>query len=428
MRIETRVIMIAAAIIATACTDDPVWPTHEPDKGNVPLVRFSETSPTVIYSAEHGGRATIFFETEEAEKLSVRTENGFTVTTELTRLEGNRWKLDLSEAEGMEKGREYSITITAENESGAYTAETKIEVAYMDSPFGAMEACNFGNTGKTFDLLVKGNVEWTASVDADEESWYDLAITSNSNLVFRIQPNETESSRKFVLTVSDKAGIYTYRCTYGQDRCDETQQEILSKEKAAIIAICEAFAIPYDSDTPYPVQPWNGEIGGVGGIGGIAEYNSRGYVTMVGLYGVTGVIPEEIGDLKHCKELIISNAGLSGKLPESIGDMISLRSLELTSAEGYGLEGNLSESSLSKIAGQLHHIDVAWNNFTGPCPEWLGEMPGNATFWIYRNRLEGKVPDKVQVHPDWNRVIPDGSGRLVKEANMKQQEGYVLYE
>ena len=424
----TRVIMIAAAIIATACTDDPVGPAHEPDEGNVPLVRFSETSPTVIYPAEYGGRATIFFEAEHAEELSVRTENGFTVTAELTQLEGERWKLDLSEAEGMEKGREYNITITAENKYGTCAGGTKIEVAYMDSPFGAMEAHNFGNTGKTFDLSVKGNVEWTASVEADEESWYDLTVKSDSNFVFRILPNETESPRKFVLTVSDKAGIYTYRCTYGQDRCDESQQEILSKEKAAIIAICEAFAIPYDPDTPYPVLPGNGEIGGVGGIGGIAEYNSRGYVTTVGLYGVKGVIPKEIGDLKHCKELIISNAGLSGKLPESIGDMSCLRSIELTCAEGYGLEGNLSESSLSKIAGQLYHIDVAGNNFTGPCPEWLGETPENATFWIYGNRLEGRIPDIVQVHPDWNRVIPDGSGRLVKEANMKQQEGYVLYE
>lgn len=420
--------IIAAAIIAAGCTDGPTGQTTVPGSGTAPTVRFSDESTVIIYPAEYDGNATVMFEAKGADEVCIKTEEGFNVTTELTRLEGDSWKLDLSEAEGMEKGKKYEITITAENKYGKGQSSIYAETAYLENPFGASEAHYLGNGGKTFDLFVEGNVEWEIRVDADDLSWSEVQVKASNHFLLKILPNETKSPRELTLTVTDKAGVYSYSCIYGQDRCSETQDEIQTMEKAAIIAICEAFAIPYDADTPYPTNEYTGEIGGVGGIGGIAEYNSKGYVTKVGLYGAEGVIPEEIGDLKHCKELIISNAKLSGKLPESIGEMSSLKAIELTSMEGYGLEGNLSESSLSKIAGQLYHIDVAWNNFTGPCPEWLGDTPGNAIFWIYMNRLEGKVPEKVQAHPDWNRTIPDGSGRLAKEVNMVQQEGYALYE
>lgn len=420
--------IIAAAIIATGCTDEPTGQAPVPESGTAPTVRFNDESTVIIYPAEYDGNATVMFEAKGADEVCIKTEEGFNVTTELTRLEGESWKLHLNEAEGMEKGKKYEITITAENKYGKGQNSIYAETAYLENPFGAMEAHYLGSGEKTFDLFVEGNVDWTVTVNASDRSWSEVQVKDSNHFLLKILANETKSPRKLTLTVTDKAGVYSYSCIYGQDRCEETQMEIQAREKAAIIALCEAFAIPYDADTPYPEIEYTGEIGGVGGIGGIAEYNNKGYVTKVGLFGVAGAIPEEIGDLKHCKEFIISGSNLSGKIPESIGEMSSLRSLELTSTKGYGLEGNLSESSLSKIAGQLYHIDLVWNNFTGPCPEWLGDTPKNATFWIYMNRLEGKVPEKVQIHPDWNRIIPDGSGRLAKEVNMVQQNGYVLYE
>lgn len=437
MKTIRTIAAIAAIIAAAGCAKDPTGQTPEPERGKAPRVRITGDNETVIYPAEYDGTATILFEAAHADEVSVSAEEGFTVKTELTRLEGDSWRLELSGAEGMEKGRKYNVSIQAVNEHGWDYNTAYVEMAYMENPFGAMEAHYLSNKGKTFDIFVEGNVEWEATVSADGQSWSVMELMDVNHLVFRILPNQTKSQRELVLTLADKAGVYSYSCTYGQERCDETHEEIIAKEQAAIDAFARAFGLeltvegPWNTEDPdvvsdpsnYVLVDYNYPGGGIG-------FNDKGYVTSIGFSGISGYLPEEIGDLKFCKELNLSACNLSGKLPESIGNMSSLKEICITNyiEKGYGLEGQLTDSSLSKIAKNLRYIHLGFNNFTGGFPEWIGDTPSSCMFSLTMNRLEGKVPEKVQVHPDWNKVIPDGSGKLSKEVSMKQQEGYILYE
>lgn len=90
------------------------------------------------------------------------------------------------------------------------------------------------------------------------------------------------------------------------------------------------------------------------------------------------------------------------------------------------LTGKLEDSTLGDIAPHLKSLSLSGNLFTGGFPEWIGDVPEAANFWLQGNCLEGTVPEKVKAHPRWNAEAMDGTGRTIGEINMEQREGFVL--
>jgi hypothetical protein len=76
-------------------------------------------------------------------------------------------------------------------------------------------------------------------------------------------------------------------------------------------------------------------------------FEKRGFVTDLIFFnlGMTGPIPEVIGDLVNLKVLLLANNQLTGPIPEVIGDLVNLELLSL---------GN--------------------NQLTGPIPEAIGYL------------------------------------------------------
>ena len=166
--------------------------------------------------------------------------------------------------------------------------------------------------------------------------------------------------------------------------------------------------------TDAPVDTWYG-----------VTVNPDGHVIYLHLAGVglKGKLPEGIGKLAFLQELWLGDNDLSGGIPESIGELQVLKNVSMS---GMSLSGNLESSSLGNIASHLKNVSLSGNMFTGGFPEWVGDMPENANFWLQGNCLEGKVPEKVKLHPRWNAEVLDGSGRTVGQINMHSSEGHVL--
>ena len=397
-------------MMAFRCSDDGL-DMPEDNKGQKPYISMA-TQAVKIYDAQYGGTAVIDFEASGATEVVIDAD--FEVKTELVKGDGDDWQIMLSEAKGMTDGQKYYVTVTAKNEYGEFNKKRAVYKAYITNPF-ATGTYEVGESGQTFNLPVAGNVKWNATVTAGDEDWYDLSVSSSA-IAFTVKTNGTTQPRALVLKVTDEQEKYEYSATFNQVRCGETHDEILLKETNAMLALNKALNLGKDTSKPH--TEW-----------GIAEYNSKGYVTNIVLRNKTGYIPEEIGDLKYCWEFLLWDCNLTGTLPERIGEMINLKEFAISCNEGYALAGNLSESTLANIASQLRYICLENHNFTGSVPEWLGDTPNHAVFWICGNRLEGKIPTKVLNHKWW--TSPNLTGSVEKtygEFQLKQQEGYVLYE
>ncbi|BBH01630.1 Leucine-rich repeat transmembrane protein kinase [Prunus dulcis] len=143
--------------------------------------------------------------------------------------------------------------------------------------------------------------------------------------------------------------------------------------------------------------------------------NNTCHVTNIELKGLnlTGVIPDEFGNLTHLEEIdltrnyingsipaslsraplrILSLLGnrLSGSIPAAIGDFTMLRELVL---EDNQFDGPLPQS-LGKLT-DLERLLLSANNFTGTIPESLGNLKKLDDFRIDGSRLSGKIPSFI---------------------------------
>ncbi|ONI12340.1 hypothetical protein PRUPE_4G158000 [Prunus persica] len=157
--------------------------------------------------------------------------------------------------------------------------------------------------------------------------------------------------------------------------------------------------------------------------------NNTCHVTNIELKGLnlTGVIPDEFGNLTHLEEIdltrnyingsipaslsraplrILSLLGnrLSGSIPAAIGDFTMLRELVL---EDNQFDGPLPQS-LGKLT-DLERLLLSANNFTGTIPESLGNLKKLDDFRIDGSRLSGKIPSFIGNWTNLERLDMQGT-------------------
>uniref|UniRef100_A0A3Q7FH08 Leucine-rich repeat-containing N-terminal plant-type domain-containing protein n=1 Tax=Solanum lycopersicum TaxID=4081 RepID=A0A3Q7FH08_SOLLC len=112
--------------------------------------------------------------------------------------------------------------------------------------------------------------------------------------------------------------------------------------------------------------------------------------------GLTGSLPQSIGNLKSLSILILVGCGFSGLIPNTIGSLSQLEFLSLNLNNFIGpipaSVGNLSK---------LRWLDLADNKLSGPLPISRGSTPGldmlvhTKHFHLGRNQFSGEIPDQL---------------------------------
>ena len=92
--------------------------------------------------------------------------------------------------------------------------------------------------------------------------------------------------------------------------------------------------------------------------------------------GLSGGIPEELGQLASLQELLLSDNQLSGGIPKKLGQLASLQKL--------GLHDNQLSGSIPKELGQLASLQVLLlydNQLSGSIPKELGQLGLDYNEW-----------------------------------------------
>ncbi|PWA98921.1 leucine-rich repeat protein [Artemisia annua] len=104
--------------------------------------------------------------------------------------------------------------------------------------------------------------------------------------------------------------------------------------------------------------------------------------------GLSGHLPDQLGQLIHMKHLKFPYNDISGTIPDSIGRLSSLEVLDLT--------GNQLNGSLPDLIGRfslLKRLLLSYNQFDGNLPTSLGQLSKLVEFKFSSNFLRGVVTE-----------------------------------
>ncbi|KAL6526427.1 hypothetical protein OROHE_015436 [Orobanche hederae] len=105
---------------------------------------------------------------------------------------------------------------------------------------------------------------------------------------------------------------------------------------------------------------------------------------------LSGSIPESLSSLPDLADLNLQGNGLSGVIPEEFGNMTSLSTLDL---ENNKLTGEIP-SSLGRLK-RLMFLSLSRNNLSGSIPESLSSLPDLADLQLASNNLSGDIPEQL---------------------------------
>ncbi|XP_057804439.1 leucine-rich repeat receptor protein kinase HPCA1 isoform X1 [Salvia miltiorrhiza] len=112
--------------------------------------------------------------------------------------------------------------------------------------------------------------------------------------------------------------------------------------------------------------------------------------------GMTGPLPQAIGNVKKLSSLILVGCGFSGPIPSSIG---SLQELVYLSLNSNGFIGEIPPT-IGKLS-KLYWLDLADNRLSGTIPVSDGNSPGldmlldTKHFHFGKNQLSGEIPSQL---------------------------------
>ena len=103
--------------------------------------------------------------------------------------------------------------------------------------------------------------------------------------------------------------------------------------------------------------------------------------------GLTGEIPEEIGNLIGLRVLNLFLNRLTGEIPSELGKLLNLRELTIS---WNPLTGDVPEE-LGNLSN-IRSLDLSWNRLTGPIPNDLGSLANLEHLAFQANQLTGEMP------------------------------------
>ncbi len=106
--------------------------------------------------------------------------------------------------------------------------------------------------------------------------------------------------------------------------------------------------------------------------------------------GLSGPIPQSIGDLTELTHLGLKNNNLTGEMPESIGNLTNLTQLNLADN---AISGIIPDTIGNLIS--LRHLVLSNNGFSGSIPNSIGDLSALHTFLADSNNLSGTISSDI---------------------------------
>ncbi|KAH7571173.1 hypothetical protein JRO89_XS05G0263700 [Xanthoceras sorbifolium] len=151
-------------------------------------------------------------------------------------------------------------------------------------------------------------------------------------------------------------------------------------------------------------------------IGAFPEFNSSNPLEVldVSFTGLSGRLPNSIGNLKSMTELNLQGCNFIGSIPASLGNLTKLTDLiisfnnfsscippslsNLRSVRTLALEDNHFVGTIPEIfvnLTQLSHLDLSGNQLSGPIPSSLSGLSNLEYFDLSGNSLNGTIPSSI---------------------------------
>ena len=120
--------------------------------------------------------------------------------------------------------------------------------------------------------------------------------------------------------------------------------------------------------------------------------DGQGRVTALKLKknGLSGELPQELGDLAMLEELNLTQNDLSGNIPAALGGLANLRDLRMAVND---ISGEIPEE-LGGLAN-LEALVLAGNELSGEIPEELGNLARLRELQLHGNELTGEIPPEL---------------------------------
>ena len=171
-------------------------------------------------------------------------------------------------------------------------------------------------------------------------------------------------------------------------------------DRAALIALYNAtdganwtYNLNWLSDGP--IGSWDGVT---------TDHDGRVSRLLLGLNGLSGMMPAELGNLTNLEWLSLHGNQLTGEIPVELGNLTNLRDLELANNQ---LTGTIP-SDLGNLT-RLKWLYLSGNQLTGTIPAELGNLTNLESLYLSRNQLTGTIPSELGGITKLERLFLDGN-------------------
>ena len=233
--------------------------------------------------------------------------------------------------------------------------------------------------------------------DTDGE-WAGVSVTANaqSRFPFREVLHAAESGSYYVTIdggLDNATGSYSLTVVSG-DTGDRVDPGIVTDEsgadRAALAALYNAtgganWLLRDNWLSDEPISKWYGVV--VNDAGRVTELS-------LGLIGLDGEIPPELGDLEALTWLWLDSNDLNGEIPPELGKLAYLESLHLSEND---LSGEIPPE-LGRLTN-LQSLVLSNNDLSGDIPPELGNLDELVWLELAGNRLTGCVPARLGAMP-----------------------------
>lgn len=315
---------------------------------------------------------------------------------------------------------EAKLVLTVINGSGHIAHDTI--ALYAISVTVSTSKMEFPKEGAVGVFNVSTNVSYTV---VSSVAWATVEKTADGRWSVTVNANEVKADKQGVIMVLDAEGVKIASFPVSQEAATQTPNE--KSELETILAIL--YQTRSKENNLKFIDEHKESLVGLLPASSLMTINGETHVISLTLYrDHPGPVPEEVGDLKYLRQLIIQGENFNGELPESLGNLQDLRDFAV-------METSISGEIPKFISGfnKLIILTLQFNYFTGNLPVWLAEMPALETMQFSMNCLDGQIDPKILETKWWNAICEGGSPEAIgmkmgeTQLRMGQREGHRLW-